>query len=78
MFLVPYRALTSRADRRGVFLVSADGKTVSWREVTIGIRDGDRVQVEGAPESGRVVTLGHHLVDDGSAITIPEAGQDDA
>jgi hypothetical protein len=37
----------------------------------VGIREGNRVQVEGQGLSGRVVTLGQQLVKDGSAITIP-------
>jgi len=43
---------------------------VAWREVSVGIRDGDRVQVTGEGVSGRVVILGQQLVDDGSGITI--------
>ena len=69
--IVPEKALTTREDGTGVFVVSEDGKSVSWRDVTVGIRDGDRVQVEGEGLSGRVVTLGQQLVDDGSPITIP-------
>ncbi|MGA6993089.1 MAG: efflux RND transporter periplasmic adaptor subunit [Candidatus Deferrimicrobiaceae bacterium] len=69
--IVPEKALTTRDDRTGVFVVSEDGKSVSWREVTVGIREGDRVQVEGEGLSGRVVTLGQQLVDDGSPIIIP-------
>jgi len=69
--IVPEKALTTRDNRTGVFVVSEDGKSVSWRDVTVGIREGDRVQVEGEGLSGRVVTLGQQLVDDGSPITIP-------
>ena len=69
--IVPEKALTTRDNRTGVFVVSEDGKSVSWRDVTVGIRDGDRVQVDGKGLSGRVVTLGQQLVDDGSPITIP-------
>ena len=69
--IVPEKALTTRDDRTGVFVVSGDGKTVSWRDVAVGIREGDRVQVEGEGLSGRVVTLGQQLVDDGSPIIIP-------
>jgi multidrug efflux pump subunit AcrA (membrane-fusion protein) len=70
--IVPRQALTVRDDKTGLFLVSEDGRSVSWREVTEGIREGDRVQVEGGglPPSGRVVTLGQELVGDGSPITI--------
>jgi RND family efflux transporter MFP subunit len=76
--IVPEQALTERNDRTGVFLVAADGRSVVWREVTVGIRDGDRVQVEGRGLEGRVVTLGQQLVKDGSPITIPADEKSDA
>ena len=69
--IVPEQALTIRDNRSGVFIVSEDGRSVAWREVKAGIRQGDRVQVEGEGLSGRVVTLGQQLVNDGSSITIP-------
>jgi RND family efflux transporter MFP subunit len=70
--IVPEQALTIRDDRNGVFIVSEDGRSVAWREVKAGIREGNRVQVEGEGLSGRVVTLGQQLVKNGSAITIPD------
>ncbi|MGD8499498.1 MAG: efflux RND transporter periplasmic adaptor subunit [Phycisphaerales bacterium] len=70
--IVPEQALTIRDDRSGVFIVSEDGQSVAWREVKVGIRQGNRVQVEGEELSGRVVILGQQLVKDGSAITIPD------
>jgi RND family efflux transporter MFP subunit len=69
--IVPEQALTTRDDKSGVFIVGADGRSVAWHEVKVGIRDGNRVQVEGEGLSGRVVTLGQQLVSDGSPITIP-------
>ncbi|NLC70820.1 MAG: efflux RND transporter periplasmic adaptor subunit [Desulfuromonadaceae bacterium] len=69
--IVPEEALARRENRHGVFLVNADGRSVAWREVTVGIRDGSRVQIEGEGLSGRVVTLGQQLLKDGSAIIIP-------
>jgi len=69
--IIPEQALTIRNDRNGVFIVSEDGRSVAWREVKVGIREGDRVQVEGEGLSGRVVTLGQQLVNDGSPIKIP-------
>jgi RND family efflux transporter MFP subunit len=68
---VPESALTSRGDRPGVFVVDEESQTVSWRPVTPGIRDGGRLQILGEGLSGRVVTLGQQLIDDGSSITIP-------
>jgi multidrug efflux pump subunit AcrA (membrane-fusion protein) len=75
--IIPEQALTSRNNRTGVFLVGDDGRSVVWREVRVGIREGGRVQLLGEELSGRVVTLGQQLVDDGSPIVIP-AGQGDA
>ena len=69
--IVPEQALTLRDDRSGVFIVADNGQSVIWREVKVGIRDGERVQIEGQGLTGRVVTLGQQLVNDGSAITIP-------
>ena len=68
--IIPEQALTTRNEKPGVFVVSDDGKSVAWREVKVGIREGDRVQVQGKGLSGRVVTLGQQLVRDGSAIRI--------
>lgn len=70
--IVPQQALTKRNDQDGVFVVNPDGRSVGWREVTVGIRDGERVQVKGENLMGRVVILGQQLVDDGSKITIPD------
>lgn len=70
--IVPEQALITRDGRSGLFVVSADGKTVSWRPVTIGIQQGSRVQVTGEAFTGRVVVLGQQLLDDGSAIRVAE------
>jgi RND family efflux transporter MFP subunit len=70
--IVPDKALTERDDRTGIFVVRDEGGKVRWQEVDVGIRQGDRVQVKGSDLSGRVVTLGQQLIDDGSDITIPE------
>lgn len=74
--IVPEQALTTRDDRVGVFVVNEDGRSVAWREVRVGIREGNRVQVTGEGLTGQVVTLGQQLVNDGSAITIA-VGQSD-
>ncbi|MEE4353755.1 MAG: efflux RND transporter periplasmic adaptor subunit [Desulfatiglans sp.] len=69
--IIPEQALTVRNDRNGVFVVNEDGRSAAWREVKVGIREGDRVQVEGEGLSGLVVILGQQLIDHGSPITIP-------
>ncbi|MEZ5990347.1 MAG: efflux RND transporter periplasmic adaptor subunit [Planctomycetota bacterium] len=69
--IVPVEALTRRADVVGVFVVDAAGTTVRWVPVEPGIREAGRVAVTGDGLTGRVVTLGHQLIEDGSRITIP-------
>jgi RND family efflux transporter MFP subunit len=69
--IVPDQALTVRDGATGVFLVAEDGRSVHWHEVKVGIREGERVQIESADLSGQVVTLGQQLLDDGSEITLP-------
>jgi RND family efflux transporter MFP subunit len=69
--IVPEQALTTRNDRTGVFVIDEDNLTVAWHEVKVGIREGERVQVQGKGLTGRVVTLGQQLLDNGSRITIP-------
>lgn len=69
--IVPEQALTTRDNQTGVFVVSEDNRSVTWRAVTPGIRQTNRVQVEGPGLSGRVVTMGQQFIGDGSAITIP-------
>lgn len=68
--IVPEQALTRRDGRDGVFVLDADGKSVSWREVAVGIRQGSRVQVEAEGLGTQVVTLGQQLLDDRSAVTV--------
>ncbi|MBI5894974.1 MAG: efflux RND transporter periplasmic adaptor subunit [Desulfobacterales bacterium] len=75
--IVPEQALTLRDDRTGLFVVSQDGRSVHWREVKVGLREGSRVQVEGEGLSGRVITLGQQLINDGSTVTVA-AGQTSA
>ena len=68
--IIPEQALAIRAGHRGVFRVAADGQSVRWQEVEIGIQQGERLQVTGQVLTGRVVILGHQSLSDGSAITV--------
>jgi len=70
--IVPEQALVRRDGRDGVFVIAGDGRSVAWREVGVGFRDRGRVQVSGPDLDGEVVTLGQHLLDHGSAVSISE------
>lgn len=73
--IVPFGALTTRGDRKGVFLLPPGADTVRWTPVEVGIRDDRRVQLVGAPLEGQVVTLGQELCDDGSRVNVPASSR---
>ncbi len=70
---VPVEALVRRGGEPGLFRVAEDGERVEFVAVETGITDGGRIQIV-SPEdlSGRVVTLGQQMLEDGSAIVIPD------
>lgn len=74
--IVPESALVTRQDNQGVFLVGPDGASAKWQPVNLGIREGDRVQILRPVLEGNVITLGQHLIDDGSAIAIANPAAD--
>lgn len=76
--IIPEAALSSRHDQTGVFVVDEERMTVAWRPVRVGIRQGSRVQVEGQGLTGRVISLGHQLVDEGSKVIIATDRRTDA
>lgn len=69
---VPEEALTRRREKEGVFVLDAVGTRVRWVPVTAGIRSGGWVELREGEVTGRVVTLGQHLIEDGSAVVIAE------
>jgi RND family efflux transporter MFP subunit len=69
--IVPAQALTRRNGQDGVFVLGDAAKSVVWRVVEAGIRQGERQQISGDGLQGRVVVLGQQLLDDGSAVILP-------
>jgi RND family efflux transporter MFP subunit len=70
--VVPIAALARREGRQGVFLADIAKGKARFVPITAGITDGERVEVIKPPLTGHVVTLGHHLLEDGMAIRLPE------
>jgi len=63
----------SGPDKRGYgggVLVDASGGLVTWAPVETGIRSRGWVQVTKPSLSGRVVTMGQHLIDHGSPVRV--------
>ncbi len=70
--VVPVTALVNRKGRQGVFIADIKEGKVKFVPVTIGILDNESAEVVGTPISGSVVTLGQHLLQDGSAFILPD------
>jgi hypothetical protein len=71
--IVPVRSLVSRAGRQGIFQVDLGNKKAIFVPIKVGIIEGERAEIlEPDPLSGYVVTLGHHLLEDGTALILPQ------
>jgi RND family efflux transporter MFP subunit len=68
--LVPTAALVTRNGDSGVFVVDARGSTAAWVPVTAGIATAELTEVVSPQLAGRVVTLGQHLLENGSRVTL--------
>ena len=69
--VIPQTALVKRNGSQGVFLADLKERKARFVEVKTGITEGGRVEVLSPALEGSVITLGHHLLDDGSAIVLP-------
>jgi len=69
--VVPLIALTKRDNRQGIFLVDTQNMKAHFIPVTLGIVNAGLAEVVEPPLSGTVVTLGHHLLEDGASIILP-------
>ncbi|MBF0470135.1 MAG: efflux RND transporter periplasmic adaptor subunit [Gammaproteobacteria bacterium] len=67
--LIPFEALTTRRDERGVFVLDPDQR-VRWLAVTPGIEEGGWVAVAEQNIEGEVVTLGQQLIEDGATVVV--------
>jgi RND family efflux transporter MFP subunit len=69
--LVPNEAVVRRTEGPGVYRVTdGDPPRVEFLPVTIGLEGDDRVQVLAPSLTGRVVTLGQQMLEDGAPIVI--------
>ncbi|MCX8035726.1 MAG: efflux RND transporter periplasmic adaptor subunit [Candidatus Sumerlaeia bacterium] len=68
---VPLYAVVDRGDRKVVF-IEKDGRAVQ-REVSLGILEGDRIQVtQGLQEGDRLIVVGQRDLVDGAAVEVEE------
>jgi RND family efflux transporter MFP subunit len=69
--VVPSAALAKRKGTQGVFLVDLQEKKARFVPVTIGIVNGSRAEIRHPSITGMVVSLGHHLLEDGASVILP-------
>jgi RND family efflux transporter MFP subunit len=72
--VVPMPALIKRQSREGVFIVDTEKGIAHFIPVTVGIANDHWVEVVDPPLAGLVVTLGQHLLSDGSPVILPDSG----
>ena len=78
---IPTAAVVTKDGKPGVFVVLPGEKKVQYIPVQIGIVSGGRTEIVAPAIQGMVVTLGQHLLEDGSPILLPGsplAGQNNA
>jgi len=77
--VVPVAALARREGQVGVFLADTKEMKARFVPLELGITEGEKVQVS-KPSSltGQVVTMGHHLLEDGAPIRLPVAEKPEA
>jgi multidrug efflux pump subunit AcrA (membrane-fusion protein) len=69
--VIPVASIVKRNDEQGVFVADTDKKTARFVPVRTGIISGAIAEVLDPELEGWVVTLGHHLLEDGAAIILP-------
>ncbi len=69
--VLPATAIVKREGSAGVFMADLQQKRASFVPVTVGIVNGKTAEILDPPLKGSVVTLGHHLLEDGASIILP-------
>jgi RND family efflux transporter MFP subunit len=70
--VVPTSALVNRGALQGLFLADIEAQKAVFQPATVGIIEGDRAEIlEPAALTGYVITLGHHLLENGTPIILP-------
>ena len=69
--VVPAAAIVKRNGTPGVFMADIQQKKARFVPVTVGIVNGTGAEILNPPLNGSVVTLGHHLLEDGATIILP-------
>lgn len=72
--VIPLNALVKRNGQQGVFVADLREMKARFLPVKPGMANAEWVQILEPGLSGSVITLGHHLLEEGSEIMLPAAG----
>jgi RND family efflux transporter MFP subunit len=71
--VVPVSSVVKRGDQQGIFLADTENNVVQFIPVTVGISTNELAEItEPSMLEGQVVTLGQHLLADGSPVILSE------
>jgi RND family efflux transporter MFP subunit len=73
--VVPARAIVTRGGETGVFVVRGDEPVASYVPVELGISTQEKCEILRPKIEGLVVTLGQHLLEDGSGVILPDESE---
>ncbi|MFH1715757.1 MAG: efflux RND transporter periplasmic adaptor subunit [Planctomycetota bacterium] len=71
--LIPLPALVKRDDKEGIFIADMQNHKALFVPVTTGIISGELIEITDPEISGLAITMGNHLLEDGSDITMPDS-----
>lgn len=73
--VVPSKAVVSHSGENGIYVVDKDHQHVNYYAVRTGIVTEDKTEIVTPLLDGLVVTLGQHLLEDGSPVILPDPGR---
>ncbi len=73
--VVPSQAVVSRGGENGIFAISNSAAVARYFPVQIGIVTSEKTEILSPEIKGLVVTLGQHLLEDGSPVILPKPNQ---
>jgi hypothetical protein len=69
--VVPVAAIVRRNGIQGLFVADIKQGKARFVPITVGIVNDTQAEIIAPPLTGEVVTLGHHLLEDGGTIILP-------
>ncbi len=71
--VVPARAVVSRSGENGIFIVHKGETIAHYQPVELGITSPTKSEILSPKIDGLVITLGQHLLEDGSNVILPDS-----